>query len=115
MKFYCVYLVGYGLINFVLFAKTIKEKKYYTTFTHFYSVGWIKNVLDRYGQAFAPIIFMFFHGLYVLACTLVGSACFYSFTFNMVLNILLLAVSFYNGANFYMESFSRKYELKNIF
>ena len=110
MKFYCIYLVIYGVVNFIIMAKTIKEKKYYTTYTHFYSVKWIKKVLDTLGPAFAPVLFMMFHGLYVLTCVFIGFACFNSYHFNMLLNILLLAVSFYNGANFYMESFSRKYE-----
>ena len=110
MKFYCLYLVVYGVVNFVVMAKTIKEKKYYTTYTHFYAVPWIKKVLDTLGPAFAPVLFMIAHGIYVLATVLIGTCCFYSYHFNMLMNTFLLAVSFYNGANFYMESFSRKYE-----
>ena len=110
MKYYSLYLVIYGVVNFIIAAKTIEEKKYWTTYTYFYEVKWIKKVLDTFGKAFAPVLFMFFHGLYVLGCVIVGAVCFWSYYFNIIMNVTMLIWSFYNGANFYMESFSRKYE-----
>ena len=110
MKYYSVYLFIYGIVNFVIAEKTIREKNYWTTYTYFYDVPWITKVLDTFGKALAPLLFMLFHGLYILGGVIMGSACFWCYEINMVMNTVMLLWSFYNGANFYMESFSRKYE-----
>ena len=109
-KIYFVYLICYGLLNFVISAKTIREKNYFTTYTYFSGVDWIKKVLSSFGNAFAPLVFMFFCALYVFLGILAASACFWSYHLNMLTNVLFLLWSFFNGASYYMETFSRKYE-----
>ena len=113
MLYYAAYLLVYGIVNFVIAEKTIREKNYWTTYTYFYGTKWIKDVLDSFGTSLAPILFMFFHALYVFGGILIATVGFWSYHFNIISNIVFLLWSFYNGANFYMESFSRKYE-KNL-
>ena len=109
MMYYMTYLIGYGLINFVICEKSIREKNYWTTFTYM-NTGWNKKMLTMFGDGLAPIFFMMAHAGFVLCGILIATASFYFYHFNMTINIAYLLISFYNGANFYMESFSRKYE-----
>ena len=41
MTYYMAYLFIYGIINFVISEKTIREKNYWTTYTYFYGVKWM--------------------------------------------------------------------------
>ena len=70
----------------------------------------MKNVTHKFGKSFAPIIFMGFFATYVFLLIILATACFHFYYLNMLTNAIFLVWSFYNGANFYMESFSRKYE-----
>ena len=53
---------------------------------------------------------MCFFVAYTLTFTIWATACYHSYYLNMSACALWLIWSCYNGANFYMESFSRKYE-----
>jgi hypothetical protein len=66
--------------------------------------------LNTFGIRYAPLVFMSLHVTFFIVSSvfaIIGYASFYVHTFFLCMWITL---SIWNGANFYMEYFSRKYE-----
>ena len=100
MIFYCIWAVVYSIWNFVIAAKTIKEKNYITLYSHVKSGhSWVKS----------PLMFMLLHLTMSLSTVLLATACYQIFWLNMILNAFYLLYSIYSGGNYYIESFARKY------
>lgn len=100
MMFYLIWAVIYYIFNFVIAAKTIKEKNYTTLYSHVQSgYSWIKS----------PMMFMFLHLLMSFSTVLLATACFQFYWLNIGLNAMYLLYSFWSGGSYYIEAFSRKY------
>ena len=69
-----------------------------------------RKILEFLGPKFAPVIFMFFHISFFIVSSVFAMLSYGSFYINTFFMMLWITLSIWNGANFYMEYFSRKYE-----
>ncbi len=71
---------------------------------------WAAKIITQFGKKFGPLVFMSFHiGFFIVSSVfaLIGYCFFWVHTF---LLLMWTTMSIWNGANFYMEYFSKKYE-----
>jgi hypothetical protein len=69
-----------------------------------------RQILNKAGKNGAPVAFMFFHFLFYLFGHALGMICFHYQYFNYLMAFIWISVAFKNGAGFYMDYFSKKYE-----
>ena len=108
-----LYLLWAGLYSlkvFVISSKRIKERNYETMYVYYMSQPWAAKILSKFGLRLAPLVFMSMHvGFFVISS--IFALCAYQFFYlHTFLLLSWLTLSIWNGANFYMEYFSRKYE-----
>ncbi|CDW79016.1 UNKNOWN [Stylonychia lemnae] len=107
---YILWAFLYYMKVFIISSKKIKERNYETMYIYYYNQAWAKKILDKAGPQFGPIVFMSFHvGFFILSSGFAIIA-FNSFWVHTILTLIWTIMSIWNGANFYMEYFSRKYE-----
>lgn len=105
---YLVWLVGYGIVNFVLTSKVAKYEcdSSYRTFT--------TNPALRKKVEWLPIpmelIFLLSHFTFYLIMHLWAVLLFHSFYLNVLACFFWSYWSFFQGANYYMDYFAKKYE-----
>jgi len=109
-KYYLLWASIYFLIIFVIRAKHIVEKNYDNLYRYFKSSGWTREQLNKFGKVGAPIAFMLFHFLFYLTGHILGMLCYHHQYFNYLMAFIWISVAFKNGAGFYMDYFSKKYE-----
>jgi hypothetical protein len=63
-----------------------------------------------FGMRFAPAFFMMFHISFFVFSSFIAIVAYMSFYIHTFLMSMWIIMSIWNGANFYMEYFSRKYE-----
>lgn len=66
--------------------------------------------MQKWGPRFAPFVFMSFHIGFFLVSTIFAMIAYLNFYAHTLLMALWTTASLWNGANFYMEYFSKKYE-----
>jgi len=71
---------------------------------------WAANILSRFGLRYAPVVFMSFHITFFIISSVFAILAYSSFYVHSFLLLMWTTLSIWNGANFYMEYFSRKYE-----
>lgn len=107
---YLLWLSIYSFINFVAKAKKIKRKNIQTLYRQFEAMPAIQSYLKKRGLEMNPLIFMLGH-LALFAITHCIALVSYHFKwFNIVMMVTYFLVSAWNGANYYMEYFSKRYE-----
>ena len=105
---YLVWLVGYGIVNFVITSRVSNYEldSSYRTFTTIPAlrkkVEWIPLPME--------IIFLLCHFLYYLILHTWAVLMFHSFYLNALACIFWVYWSFFQGANYYMDWFAKKYE-----
>ena len=57
-----------------------------------------------------PILFLFFHFFYYSVCHLIAICLWQSYFVNMLVSTFLLQWAVYQGANYYMDFFAKRYE-----
>lgn len=72
--------------------------------------AWGAKILSRFGMRWAPVFFMSLHVGFFIVSSLFAVLAYHSFLLHTLLLLMWVTVSIWNGANFYMEYFSRKYE-----
>jgi hypothetical protein len=70
--FYIVWLVFYGLVNFVIAADRIKRRNYDSTYNLMKQKPTIKKILDFAGPKLAPFAFLLGHAVFWFLCHLVA-------------------------------------------
>ena len=108
-----LYLLWAGLYSlkvFVISSKKIKEKNYETMYVYYMDQPWAASILSRFGLRFAPLVFMSLHVSFFVISSIFALLAYQSFYLHTFLLLMWVTLSIWNGANFYMEYFSRKYE-----
>jgi hypothetical protein len=70
-----------------------------------------RKLLNVFGVNQAPIVFMCIHVFFFLVSSVFAIIAYHNFYIHTFLMHLWILLSIWNGANFYMEYFSRKYEI----
>ena len=107
---YLLWASLYSLKIFVCSAKKIKERNYETMFVYYIEQPWAYKILNTFGIRFAPLVFMSLHVCFFIVCSVFAIIGYTSFYINTFFLCMWTTLSIWNGANFYMEYFSRKYE-----
>ena len=107
---YLVWSMSYSFINFVAKAKKIKRNNIQTLYRQFADLKGIQNWLKSKNLEMRPWIFMLGHFCLFQATSLLALIAYHCKWFNVLLMISYLTISAWNGANYYMEYFSKRYE-----
>jgi len=108
-----LYLLWAGLYSlkvFVISSKKIKERNYETMYVYYMDQPWAAAILSRFGLRLAPLVFMSLHVTFFVISSIFALLAYQSFYLHTFLLMMWVTLSIWNGANFYMEYFSRKYE-----
>ena len=108
--YYMCWSVAYSWINFKWRAKTITKHKYYTSYTHFEAMPSLQNFLARHHLKMSPLIFMTAHFLMFTLTHCIALLSFHNVWVHGFVMLVYFLISVWNGANYYMEYFSKKYE-----
>lgn len=111
LLFYLLWVLLYSIKVFVISSKKIQERQYETMYVYYKRKPGIQKILGLLGPKFAPVIFMSGHIALFLVSAIVAIAAYLSYTMNTIFLFFWITLSIWNGANFYMEYFSKKYEL----
>jgi hypothetical protein len=109
--FYILWLTVYFMINFVIAAKRIKERNFENMYGYYLKKKWAYDLVHKFGPGMGPVIFLSFHFLFFFVCHIFSMFCFYSFYWHTISILFWLTWSVWNGSCFYMDYFSKKYEL----
>ena len=108
---YLVWMVFYTLKIFVISSKRIKDRNYETMYVYYMNQPKIANIFKVFGLDYAPLVFMCLHVFFFILTALLAIMAYTSFYIHTFLLLTWITISIWNGANFYMEYFSRKYEV----
>ena len=111
LSFYFTWLVIYFGINFVFAAKRIKARNYDNLFLLYSRQKGASSMLNLLGEKFAPVMFIVVHFSFFFITFVFSFIAYFSETANTFLILLWLTWSVWNGSCFYMDYFSKKYEL----
>ena len=106
---YCVYFIWltiYGICQFILTDKVADGTldSVYRSFSKSVKVPKSLQFIPK------PIVYLGFHFLYYTICHCIAVCLWYSYILNMAMNIFLMQWSIYQGANYYMDYFAKRYE-----
>ncbi|CAI2370863.1 unnamed protein product [Moneuplotes crassus] len=109
---YLVWAVLYYLLVYVILKNRITERNY-TTLANYHinknsSVG---KFIMKLGPNYQGLMYVGSHFLSVMVIFTVTLASYFNMWVNIVIMFLASSVSIWNGATFYMEYFSKKYEI----
>eukprot|EP00347_Sterkiella_histriomuscorum_P015562 403356560 len=107
---YLLWAILYFIKVFVISSKKITEKNYETMYIYYMNQAGPRKILSKFGQKLAPFVFMTFHIVFFVISSFLAILAFGNFYIHTFLMLLWTTMSIWNGANFYMEYFSRKYE-----
>lgn len=110
----CQYLLWsflYYMIVFVIAAKRIKSRNYATLMTYYSEKGGAETrFFNRFGPQYAGLMYLASHFGVFLVTSTIGLFSYFSFYFHSVFIIAMSSCCFWNGATYYMDYFSKKYE-----
>ena len=107
---YLLWAFLYSLKVFVISSKKIKDRNYETMYVYYMNQAWAAKILSSFGLRYAPILFMSLHVTFFIVSAGFAILAYYSFIAHTILMLGWVTLSIWNGANFYMEYFSRRYE-----
>ena len=100
----------YSLKVFIISSKRIKERNYETMYVYYMNQAWAAKILSKFGLRYAPLVFMSLHVTFFVISSVFAILAYSSFYIHSLLLLSWVTLSIWNGANFYMEYFSRRYE-----
>ena len=109
---YVVWSIIYSTLNFKLAKERIKRKGRQNLYQYFLSMSSVQNFLKNRDLSLSPLGFMCSHFLFWFACHIVSILQYHIFWLNSLFVAYYSILSIWNGACFYMEYFSKKYELQ---
>ena len=107
---YLAWVIFYGIVTFVITDKVREYKidSVYATFTRNPSLN--KKLAPILKFLPMPIVFLTSHFLMYLSLHFIGVLVWHSFSLHLLMCALLLEYAVYQGANYYMDYFSKQYE-----
>ena len=108
----------YSFVNFYLAEQKIKKNNYNTLYLYFTTQPFWRKVIEKnrkcFGFASGPITFLIGHFVFFIISHILAMAEFEYYEFNVFLMSIYIGFSIWNGANYYMEYFAKKYEAKLV-
>ena len=112
LTMYLIWNVGYYLLVFIVLEKRIKERKYQTLVAyHITKNTGAGKIFAKYGPEYEGLMYCISHAIGTTILITLSMLCFFSLYFNVFVIVFTSSVSFLNGASFYMDYFSKKYEI----
>ena len=110
--FYGIWLSFYFFVTFKISAEKIKKNDYKTLVAYWRAHRWFKAWVERNKEETVPYLYLLSHCGFFTICHCVALVKFHSQWFHFIVVTGYLFVSMWNGANYYMEFFSKRYEEK---
>lgn len=107
-KIYFVWLFFYGIVNFVVTSK-VSDYTYDSSYRTFTTNPALTKHVENVPLPM-QIIFLACHFLYFFVLLFLGIILWHSYVLNLVAIIFWLTMSAWQGANYYMDYFCKKYE-----
>jgi hypothetical protein len=101
----------YYLIMFVIAKKRIKNRGYGTLKSYYEEGEKGKKIMNKYGEQYSQFVYLGLHFVVSLFTMTVSLIAYFSFPAHCVLVLALSSSCFWNGATYYMDHFSKKYEV----
>lgn len=111
LAYYFAWAFFYYMVNFVISARKIKERNYDNMWTYYHAKEWSRKLIYLFGKPWGQLTFLFFHMLWFVLAHFFAIPVLYFQSLHTFLLILWLTWSIWNGSCFYMDYFSKKYEL----
>ena len=107
---YLLWAVAYGISQFVVTDKVVKYEveSVYGIFTQNKAI--VKTVKPLLKFLPMPIVFHLGHFLFFFVMHCVSVICWHSYWFNIAIVVVVMQWAMFNGANYYMDYFAKKYE-----
>ena len=109
---YLVWAVSYYVKVFIVSSSKLQAKNYETSYILIMrrpgSVPF--RLINMLGQRMGPLMYMSLHFMYFFTTTLISYICYCSYYVHTVVAVGVYVWSVYNGANYYMDYFSKHYE-----
>ena len=106
---YALWIAAYGYVNFVVCGKEIKSCQVQSCYQIFHGIPLLHKINKKYGVSF-PVLFLLLHFSYYIVLHTFAILLYHSIVLNITMCVFWLLLSAFNGANYYMEYFARKYE-----
>ena len=107
---YILWAFLYSLKVFFISSKRIQERNYETMYIYYMNQPWAAKILNTFGKNLAPLVFMSLHVTFFIISSVFAIFAYSYFIVHTFLMMMWITMSIWNGANFYMEYFSRRYE-----
>ena len=104
---YLLWSVNYAILNFKLARDRIKKNGYDNMYQLFCNMAIVKK---KIGTNISPLGFMVTHFVMFLGTHILAIAQYHNFWVSTAFVTYYSIISVWNGANFYMEYFCKKYE-----
>ena len=106
---YFVWLCFFGFFNFVITSK-VSSFEIECTYKYFGKDIYLPKWLGPIRNLPLEIVFLLGHFAWFAVAHLLAIIQFYCYYLNLVTIVILLQIAVYNGACFYMDYFSKRYE-----
>lgn len=110
LAMYLLWAFIYYMKIFVISSKKINDRNYETMFVYYNRNPYWRKMFEMFGPRMAPVVFMCIHIGFFIFSSIFAIIGYLNFYVNTILMICWTVLSIWNGANFYMEWFSKKYE-----
>lgn len=111
-KIYFIWFVIYYLIIFKISYKFTSKNGYLTQFAASSENSRDKKYLKIFGDGYEGIAFMFMHFRYVGMCISISFLFLFSYQLCLITFIMCILTVIWNTSTYYIEYFSRKYEMQ---
>jgi hypothetical protein len=111
---YIIWAVVYYIIIFHLTFDRCNKKKNSTMFAYLLENkgGFFYNLTGFMGESMRSILFMLVHMIFSVITLLISYFCLYSQALHIIFVFIAVIATFWAAATYYMEIFSKNYELK---
>ena len=109
---YLVWAFAYYILVYVILKNRISERNYITLAnTHIKKNSEVGKYLMKLGPKYSGLMYVGTHFVCVFVIFTVTLISYFNAYFNVALFFIFSSISFWNGSTFYMDYFSKKYEL----
>jgi hypothetical protein len=111
--FYVIWASAFYLVTFVIAKKRMEKRGYHNLYKMFMTKGkgFEYNFINKYGEKYTVPMYFVMHFLSFLVTSTIALPGFFFFSYSCVMMVYLCGSSFWNGATYYMDYFSKKYEV----
>ncbi|KNC74738.1 hypothetical protein SARC_12725, partial [Sphaeroforma arctica JP610] len=107
---FIVHEVYYFFVVGVVKRKKMQEGEYLTSFKFLQKHGLPGKVINVFGESLAPAFYVFLNGVYASLTIAPAYFLWRYYWLNVVFLCVMVSISLWNGASFYVEVFTRKHE-----